>query len=73
MRLPTRQSPWRIIERVGEQRAPWTRPTSVSNSPRLQGEYGPVAEYDRRVNAGVLRDDQHQRSKFSDTIRGELD
>ncbi|THY88316.1 hypothetical protein D6C92_07689 [Aureobasidium pullulans] len=34
----------------------------ISNSPRLQGEYGPVAEYDRRVNAGVLRDDQHQRT-----------
>ncbi|KAG9672428.1 hypothetical protein KCU76_g16712, partial [Aureobasidium melanogenum] len=32
------------------------------NSPRLQGAYGPVAEYDRRVKSGVLKDDQHQRT-----------
>lgn len=46
-------------------RVPWIQPTSVSNSPRLQGAYGPVAEYNRRVKSGVLRDDQHQRSKLS--------
>ncbi|KAG9565157.1 hypothetical protein KCU77_g14335, partial [Aureobasidium melanogenum] len=32
------------------------------NSPHLQGAYGPVAEYDRRVKSGVLKDDQHQRT-----------
>jgi hypothetical protein len=64
MRLRTRPPPWRTTERVGEKRDPWTQPTSVSNSPPLQGEYGPVAEYDRRVKSGALRDDQHQRSTF---------
>ncbi|KAG9552826.1 hypothetical protein KCU77_g17969, partial [Aureobasidium melanogenum] len=32
------------------------------NSPHHQGAYGPVAEYDRRVKSGVLKDDQHQRT-----------
>ncbi|KAG9972506.1 hypothetical protein KCU72_g24219, partial [Aureobasidium melanogenum] len=38
-----------------------TSNSTVSMADYRKSAYGPVAEYDRRVKSGVLKDDQHQR------------
>ncbi|KAG9885040.1 hypothetical protein KCV05_g19831, partial [Aureobasidium melanogenum] len=39
-----------------------TSNSTVSMADYRKSAYGPVAEYDRRVKSGVLKDDQHQRT-----------
>lgn len=54
------------IERQSISRRSFATAHVVSSPQRSdgQGEGGPIQEYDRRVEADLLRDDAHQRSKL---------